>query len=57
MEPGLAGSSSGGGTYRPDRPRLPALVSLDRFPARGRIAGFPAPCDASRPAVGRRWIS
>jgi hypothetical protein len=39
---------------RPDRRHLPARVSLEMFPARGIVAVFEAPRDASSLAVSRR---
>ena len=47
----------GGRAYAPDRPALPARVSSERLPARGRVTGFKAPHDASSLAVNRRdWV-
>jgi len=38
----------------PEPPQRPALESLERLPARGRLTGFEAPRDASSLAVIRR---
>jgi hypothetical protein len=42
------------GGVAPDRRHLPARVSLEMLPARGRVAVFEAPRDASSLADSRR---
>ena len=52
-----APTGSGGPAYAVDRPALPARESLERLPARGMVAMFEAPRDASSLAVIRRGTS
>src|SRR5262245_35192850 len=57
LGPGAVTGPGGSAAGYPDRRLKPARVSLEMLPARARVAGLPAPPDASTPAVGRRSMS